>query len=72
MKILIRGGRLIDPASQTDTVADVAIAAGRIIGVGKVPADFTPNRTIDASGCIVAPGLVDLQGDFRLGIRRFQ
>ena len=60
MKILIRGGRLIDPASQTDTVADIAIAAGRVIGVGKVPADFTPNRTIDASGCIVAPGLVDL------------
>jgi len=60
MKILIQGGRVIDPASQTDQVADVAIAAGRIIGIGKVPADFTPNRTIDASGCIVAPGLVDL------------
>lgn len=60
MKILIQGGRLIDPASQTDRVADIAIAAGRIIGVGKRPADFTPNRTLDATGCLVLPGLVDL------------
>ena len=42
MKILIQNGRVIDPATQTDRVADVAIAAGRIIGIGKVPADFTP------------------------------
>jgi dihydroorotase len=60
MKILIEGGRLIDPASATDEVADIAIAAGRIIGVGQVPADFAPHRTIDASGCLVLPGLVDL------------
>lgn len=60
MKILIQGGRLIDPASQTNTVADIAIAAGRVIGIGKLPADFHPNRTIDATGCLVLPGLVDL------------
>ncbi|MDD2728226.1 dihydroorotase [Malikia sp.] len=60
MKTLIQGGRLIDPASGTDRLADIAIAAGRIVGIGQIPADFTPNRVIDASGCIVAPGLVDL------------
>ena len=60
MKILIQNGRLIDPASQTDTVADLAIAAGRVIGIGKLPADFHPSRTIDATGCWVLPGLVDL------------
>lgn len=60
MKILIRQGRVIDPASGTDRVADVAIAAGRIIGIGSAPADFAPNRVIDASGCWVLPGLVDL------------
>ncbi|MEW6695012.1 Dihydroorotase [Tepidimonas thermarum] len=60
MKILIRQGRVIDPASGTDRVADVAIAAGRIIGVGSVPADFAPNRVLDAAGCWVLPGLVDL------------
>lgn len=60
MKLLIKGGRVIDPASNRDEIADVAIAAGRILAIGKLPADFAPNRTVEAGGCIVAPGLVDL------------
>ncbi|MFM9880450.1 MAG: dihydroorotase [Burkholderiaceae bacterium] len=60
MKILIRGGRLINPGSGLDQPGDLAIAAGRIVAVGQVSADFVANRTIDATGCIVAPGLVDL------------
>ena len=60
MKILIQNGRVMDPATGRDEMADVAIAAGRIIAIGQVAADFHPNRTIDASGCVVAPGLVDL------------
>ena len=60
MKILIQGGRVIDPASKTDTVADVAISAGKIVAIGKAPADFHAQKTIDAKGLIVMPGLVDL------------
>ncbi|MDO9436824.1 dihydroorotase [Hydrogenophaga sp.] len=60
MKILIQNGRVIDPATGRDEMADVAIAAGRIIAIGNVAADFHANRTLDASGCVVAPGLVDL------------
>jgi len=60
MKILIQGGRVIDPASKTDTVADVAISAGKIVAIGKAPADFQAQKTIDAKGLIVMPGLVDL------------
>ena len=60
MKLLIKGGRVIDPASNRDEIADVAIAAGRIVAIGRVPADFAPNRVVDASGCVVAPGLMDL------------
>jgi dihydroorotase len=60
MKILIRNGRVIDPARNFDEIADVAIAAGRVIGVRHIPQGFSPNRVIDAGGCIVAPGLVDL------------
>ncbi len=60
MKILIRGGRLVDPATGRDELGDVAIAAGRIVGLGTVSADFAPNRSIDANGLVVAPGLVDL------------
>ena len=65
MNILIQNGRVIDPANGVDQTADVAIAAGRIVAVGQVPADFTPNRTIDATGAIVAPGLVDLAARLR-------
>jgi len=65
MKILIKNGRVIDPASGTDSQADVALAAGRILAIGQVPADFAPNRTLDATGCIVAPGLVDLSARLR-------
>lgn len=65
MKILIKNGRVIDPASNFDAIADVAIAAGRILAIGTVAADFAPNKTIDATGCIVAPGLVDLAARLR-------
>jgi dihydroorotase len=60
MKLLIKNGRVIDPASKRDEVCDVAVAAGRIVSIGKAPAGFTASKTIDAKGCIVAPGLVDL------------
>ena len=59
-KILIKGGRVIDPASGFDAIADVALADGVIQAIGKMAPDFVPTQTIDASGCIVAPGLVDL------------
>jgi dihydroorotase len=65
MKILIKNGRVIDPASGRDEMGDVAIAAGRIVGLGKVSAEFEPDRVIDATGLVVAPGLVDLAARLR-------
>ena len=65
MKILIQNGRVLDPASGFDAQTDVAIAAGRIVAIGKVPTDFAPAKVIDATGCIVAPGLVDLAARLR-------
>lgn len=64
MKILIKNGRLIDPASGLDKVGDLAIAAGRILGLGEVK-DFDAERVIDATGLVVAPGLVDLAARLR-------
>ena len=65
MNILIQHGRVIDPASGLDQTADVAVAGGRIVAIvqaGEVlPAGFSLEQRIDATGCIVAPGLVDLQ-----------
>ena len=60
MKLVIRHGRLVDPASDHDAVADLYIADGRIAAVGAAPAGFSAEREIDARGLVVAPGLVDL------------
>jgi dihydroorotase len=60
LNILIRGGRVIDPASGRDERADVYIAQGRLAAIGAAPDGFRADRTIDAAGLIVAPGLVDL------------
>ena len=65
MKLLIQNGRVIDPASGFDQTGVVAIAAGRIVAIGQAPDGFTPNSVIDAKGCIVAPGLVDLAASLR-------
>ncbi|MDM0043122.1 dihydroorotase [Variovorax dokdonensis] len=65
MNLLIRNGRVIDPASGLDAQADIAVAKGRIVGVKDLPADFQAQHTVDAAGCIVAPGLVDLQARVR-------
>ncbi len=60
MKILVRGARVIDPASGFDAVADVAVAAGRILAIGDIARDFVPNKVIPGEGCLLLPGLVDL------------
>lgn len=65
MKILISGGRVVDPASGRDERADVAVAGGRIVAIGPRAADFAPDREIDATGLVVAPGLVDLAARLR-------
>ncbi|HNH35134.1 MAG TPA: dihydroorotase [Rhodocyclaceae bacterium] len=65
MNIRIKNGRLIDPANGIDRKADVFVAQGRIAGVGESPAGFTATRTLDAAGCIVCPGLVDLSARLR-------
>ena len=65
MKLLIKNGRVMDPASGLDRICDVAIAGGRIVSLQTPAADFAPNKTIDATGCIVAPGLIDLSARLR-------
>src|SRR5437762_2398669 len=64
MAILIRNGRVIDPASGTDRVADVLIEEGRITGVG---ADLPSSKAevYDATGMIVAPGFIDIHVHLR-------
>jgi len=58
--ILIRGGRVLDPASGLDQKMDVALMNGQVSAIGDIAQGFAPDHTIDATGCLVLPGLVDL------------
>ena len=57
--LLIRGGRVIDPASDRDGVFDVRIAGGQIVAIEDRLGVATGERVIDASGMLVTPGWID-------------
>jgi dihydroorotase len=65
MKIEIKNGRVIDPASGLDRATSVFVADGKIVAVGDKLADFSAEAVLDAAGCIVMPGLVDLSARLR-------
>jgi dihydroorotase len=65
MKTHIKNGRVIDPRNAIDGVQDLYIGEGKVLGLGQAPAGFVADRTIDATGLIVAPGLVDLAARLR-------
>ena len=63
--ILIHGGCVIDPENKSQRVADVVIEDGKIRGIGVFDNDGTYDQVIEASGLVVAPGLVDVHVHFR-------
>jgi N-acyl-D-amino-acid deacylase len=58
LDVLVRGGKVCDGTGTPARTADVAIAAGRVVAVGRV--DEPARHTIDAGGLVVAPGFVDV------------
>jgi dihydroorotase len=65
MSIVIRNGRVIDPASNTDALADVLIVDGRIAAVGPNLSAPGGAETFNAGGMIVAPGFIDMHVHLR-------
>lgn len=62
-RLTIINGRLIDPAHDIDEVTDLVLSDGKVASIGKQSKPDGP--TLDASGCIVAPGLIDIHVHFR-------
>ena len=60
MKLVIRGGAVADPVSGQIRQADVTVAEGKVVAIGDAISGFSADATIDAKGCIVSAGLVDL------------
>ncbi len=58
--LLISGGTLVDPAAGLSTVRDVGFSAGRVAAVGECLDRGGAREVIDATGCVVTPGLIDL------------
>ena len=63
--ILIKNGRVIDPAKGTDDVMDIVIDGGKIKAMGHYPENGEYETVIDASGLTVGPGLIDVHVHFR-------
>jgi dihydroorotase len=62
---LIKGGRVVDPANERDSIADVLVRDGRIAAVGQFEAPEGV-EVIDATDLVVAPGLIDLHVHLRV------
>jgi dihydroorotase len=64
MHTLLRNGRVIDPSQHLDRVADLWLKDGRVLGVGPQPG-AAADRTLDCTGMIVSPGLIDMHVHLR-------
>jgi dihydroorotase len=63
--VLIRGGRVVDPSQKLDTVLDVLLADGLVARLGENLDAPEGAETVDASGLVVAPGLIDVHVHLR-------
>ena len=64
MTMLIKGGRVLNPATQMDEVADVYVENGHVAKIGKGLKEKA-DRVIDAEGYYVMPGFIDMHVHFR-------
>ena len=65
MSLVISKGRVIDPANSIDSVQDIFVHDGFVVGLGKPPEWFKEEKRIEVKGKIVCPGLVDLRARLR-------
>ena len=63
--ILIKNGKLVDPKSNTEDYLDIIIKDDKIYKIGKFEDDRNFENVIDATDCIVSPGLIDVHVHFR-------
>ena len=64
-KILIKGGRIVDPAQDVDMVGDLLLSEGKVVGIEKSIPSTNDARVLDAAGMVVSPGFIDLHCHLR-------
>ena len=80
-RLVLRGGRVVDPASGTDEIVDVVVSGGRVTAVGPGAGDevvaasasvgLPPVEVVDCAGLVVTPGLIDLHAHVFPGLGDF-
>ena len=63
--LLVRGGRVVDPSQALDACVDVRVRAGTIVEIGERLETQPGEELVEASGCIVAPGFIDMHVHLR-------
>ena len=65
MNILISGGRIVDPKNNIDQIDNLFVQEDRVAILGELDQTIQIDKTIDATGLVVCPGLIDLQARLR-------
>src|SRR4051812_50171729 len=68
MRILLKGGRVVDPSQRLDSTCDVLLVEGRVEACGPRVANEATSadiQTIDCTGLVVAPGFIDVHCHLR-------
>ena len=68
VEMLLRGGRVIDPAASRDGIMDVAVTDGRIVAVEPNIPDQAAREVIDVRGKLVLPGMIDTHAHIYEGV----
>ena len=64
-RVLIRGGRVVDPSQEIDALLDLLLADGSVAALGESVAAPEGAEVIDAAGLVVARGLIDVHVHLR-------
>ncbi len=64
MRILIKGGRVLDPSQKMDKVMDILLEDGKVSRISE-EINETADRIVNALGCYVMPGLIDMHVHLR-------
>jgi dihydroorotase len=66
MKLLIKGGRILDPTQRIDEISDILIENGKIAQIGKDPAGSSEDlQILEVQGLLIVPGLIDMHTHLR-------
>ena len=62
---VLKNGRIINPKDKTDKICDIAVSGGKIAAIGETGESFAQARSIDLSGYLIFPGMMDLHTNLR-------